>query len=206
MRTPDLNVAPDSAEFAAWSAAMRALPLIAPEQSAWPAIASRMHDASEDAAPQIAPRGRTRRLAVWSLAASIAAVSVWLALTGLSPISPASRVASAPDYAAQVDAAATDQQPIDAAQVALIERSAALEWWLRESCSADWPQDLGSATASVEIENLIANVDQRLTRSGSSAEEIQLWRHRVGLLEELVALQGEPIVLSIPARSDARVL
>ncbi len=205
MRSPDIKDAPDSAEFAVWSAALRALPLVAPEQSAWPAIAARTHGAAADKAAPIAPRQRTRRRAIWSLAASIAAFSVWLALADRTQFSPASRVASAPDIPAQVDVA-TAQQPMDAAQVALIERSGALEWWLRESGSADWPQDLGSATASVEIENLIANIDQRLTRTGSSAQQNQLWRRRIGLLEQLVALQGEPIALSLPARSDAQVL
>ena len=84
-------------------------------------------------------------------------------------------------------------------QAALVARSGRLERWLLESGSADWAQDLGAASANVEIENLIAGVDQRLTRSGNASEQDQLWLRRVSLLEQLVMLQGEPMAMSLPA-------
>ncbi|MEO6065704.1 MAG: hypothetical protein ABIP49_08015 [Lysobacterales bacterium] len=183
------------------SCSLRALPQVAPEHSAWEEIAPKLQAAS---ARNSALRTRTRgRWIVLAAAASLAVA--WLGAAQWNRIA-APATGGAATTAINEELAPRDDRASSAAQAALIERSGSLERWLVDSGSAQWPQDFGSASASVEIENLIANVDQRLSRSVSGAERNQLWQRRVGLLEQLVALQGEPLALSLASTSPAMVL
>ena len=197
--TPRVLISPPELELIASS--LRALPQVAPERSAWEEIASKLQAAS---ARNTALRTRTQgRWIVLAAAASFAIA--WLGLAQWNQVA-APVPHAAPTIAIHEEPAPRADRAWAAVQAALMERSGSLERWLVDSGSAQWPQDLGSASASVEIENLIANVDQRLTRSVSVAERGQLWQRRVGLLEQLVSLQGEPLALSMPSASVAMVL
>lgn len=202
MQSPDIVPLVSPAELDLLASALRDLPQVGPDESSWERIAPLLQSAA------VAPRSRDRATSRWipvAVAASLAVVSGWLGFAGLNGL--ATRPADAtPGAVAAVSSGGERQSAPSAAQVALIQRSSSLERWLVDSGSAQWPQDIGSASASVEIENLIANVDQRLTRSASDAERDRLWQRRVGLLEQLVTLQGEPLALSMPGVPAQRLL
>ncbi len=196
---PLVLVSPPELEKLASS--LRALQQVAPEHSAWKEIAPKLSAAS---ARNSSLRTRTRgRWIVLAAAASLAVA--WLGLAQWSRPAEPSREGAA-TLALNEPIKPRRAGESSAAEAALIERSGSLERWLIDSGSAQWPQDLGSASASVEIENLIASVDQRLSQSASGTERNQLWQRRVGLLEQLVSLQGEPLALSLPGASAAMLL
>lgn len=203
MQSPEIVPLVSVAELERVASALRALPQVAPEHSTWAGIESLL--ATAPARGTSASARAPARWITFAAAASLAVASAWLGVAQWNRIrQPAIEGKS---MTAQSAATGVGDSPGElSAQAALIERSASLERWLVESGSAQWPQDIGSASASVEIENLIANVDQRLTRSGNNAERGQLWQRRVGLLEQLVTLQGEPLALSLPNASVAMVL
>ena len=181
--------------------ALRALPQVAPERSAWPQLAAQLTaQAGASGTRDRASAGRGRR---YFVPAALAA-GIVLAFVATSTLrGPASRSGAAPATAtvaqpgASYSANATNtanatnpQTPEDAgAQLAALQqRSQALEHWLHETARAAAPlsgQDLAAAT---EIEDMIGLVDVQLgaqTRSGG----LPLWRHRVALLEDLTALR-----------------
>jgi len=194
MRSPDTIPLVSVPELERLARALQAMPQVAPGQSSWESISMRMQAPVRTPAHPRALHGRWFALAA---AASVAVASAWLGFAqgDRDAIQKPDRVAVAGIESPPERAAASTPT----AQEALVARSGSLERWLVESGSAQWPQDFGSASASVEIENLIAHVDQRLTRSSSNTERDQLWQRRVALLEQLVTLQGEPMALSIPA-------
>ncbi len=204
MQSPEVIPLVSPSELDRLAHALRDLPQVGPAQSSWEEIAPLLRALPVPRHIRASPR-RVGRWIPLAAAASVAAVSGWLGIAQWDRLAqPAMDPGPA---AAQVEPDARDGEPLQsAAQVALIARSGSLERWLVESGSAQWPQDIGSASASVEIENLIANVDQRLTRSSSDVERGQLWQRRVGLLEQLVTLQGEPMALSVPDSSGTMVL
>jgi hypothetical protein len=204
MQSPDAIPLVTPPELDRLASALRGLPQVGPAQSSWERIAPLLQSAAvaQEARPH---RRNASRWIPLAAAASVAVVSGWLGIAQWDRL--AQPAIDRSPVVARALPAARDAEPVQsAAQAALIERSGSLERWLVESGSAQWPQDLGSASASVEIENLIANVDQRLTRSSSVAERDQLWQRRVGLLEQLVTLQGEPMALSVPDSSGTLLL
>ncbi len=201
MQSPDIVPLVDPAELERLASALRSLPQVGPDPSPWTQIAPLLQAAS--AQPRN-PRPQARWIPV-AAAASLALVSGWFGFAPWNGRAPAA-IEGTTEVVVGTPAVGARQPAPSATQIALIQRSGSLERWLVDSGSAQWPQDIGSASASVEIENLIANVDQRLTRSGNDAERNQLWQRRVGLLEQLVTLQGEPLALSMPNASAPSVL
>jgi hypothetical protein len=158
--------------------AFSALPLDAPDRSAWPALAERI------AAAQPAPR---RRAARWLFAGAAAAALGAIALLPRDVLSP-----SLPDGGAVATAepasasAAPDGTPdVDA----LIAESARLENLLY---AVDAEALSASATAlSLEYEERVQRIDVALSDPSLSADErTALWERRVDLLREHAGLQG----------------
>lgn len=160
--------------------ALRALPTLAPERDAWPALAA-----------ALATRRPTPRHA-WPLA--LAACTLLVALSALgwrermrAPAAPAATVAHAAASSVMNGTAttATSNAPTLAQ---LQQRSRALERWLRQTGGDATPlpgQDLAAAT---EIENLIGLTDVELA-APRQTHALALWQRRVGLLEDLAALR-----------------
>lgn len=182
--------------------ALRALPQVAPEHSAWPQLAARL--TARTAAPTARDRASPRRRRYFVPAAIAAGVVLAVIATPLlrhlaspqpSALAPQLATVSQPAASSNTNAANTTnatntQIPADAgAQLAALQqRSQALEHWLHETTRAAAPlsgQDLAAAT---EIEDMIGLVDVQLgaqTRNG----DLPLWRHRVALLEDLTVLR-----------------
>lgn len=173
--------------------ALRALPMQAPERSAWPELVAALR--REQAPPR-------RRRYVLPIALAAAVVLAFVAAFALrqrasdpQPIvaTVAQPAASKVENAANgtnVKNVTTSENPIDANAklVALQDRSQALEHWLRETGSAATPLNGQDLAAVAEIEDMIGLVDVQL-EANSHANEVALWRRRVALLEDLTALR-----------------
>ena len=175
--------------------ALRALPQVAPAQSAWPQLAAQL--AAKGARDRASPRRR------YYIPAAIAAGTVLAVVAGallhlspqpsaLSPqVATVSQIpASTSTNAANTTNATNPQTAADAGEqlAALQQRSQELEHWLRETSRAAAPlsgQDLAAAT---EIEDMIGMVDMQLGAQQSNGG-LPLWRHRVALLEDLTVLR-----------------
>jgi hypothetical protein len=182
--------------------ALRALPLQAPAQSAWPQLAAQLAAQGMVRSPQSTGAMRATRRA-WRVPAALAAgvllvAIAWPLLRRDAP-APAPAVAAAtvsPPAASMTTNAANDANTTsgqgagaDAAQLAsLQERSQALEHWLRETQRAATPLSGQDLAASAEIEDMIALVDGQLGAAPRDSE-MALWRRRVALLEDLTALR-----------------
>jgi len=186
--------------------ALRALPQVAPERSAWPQLAAQLaaqHEAH--AAPggrmsvHHAPR-RWRRTLPAALAAGVLLAAVaWPLLRDGAP-APAAGVATVARPAASIPASAADKANATstqstnaagdaAAQLAsLQQRSQALEHWLRETRGAAAPLSGQDLAAAAEIEDMIGLVDGQLNAAPRD-DVLPLWRHRVALLEDLTTLR-----------------
>ena len=183
--------------------ALRALPQLAPERSAWPELAAQLSRKSQIANRKaMVAAGRARR---WFVPATIAAallvafaVSQRLQRTqdhsaATTTAATVARAAASIDTNAAESANGTNPQIATEAGgerqlTALQQRSQELEHWLRETSHAGAPlagQDLAAAT---EIEDMIGLVDGQLNAS-SHDSELSLWRRRVALLEDLTALR-----------------
>ena len=175
--------------------ALRALPQVAPAQSAWPQLAAQL--AAKGARDRASPRRRYYSPA--AIAAGTVLAVVAGALLHLSPqpsalspqVATVSQVpASSSTNAANTTNATNPQTAADASEqlAALQQRSQELEHWLRETSRAAAPlsgQDLAAAT---EIEDMIGMVDMQLGAQQSNGG-LPLWRHRVALLEDLTVLR-----------------
>ena len=175
--------------------ALRALPQLAPAQSAWPELAGRLQrDGST--ADRVPARRPWRRFVPAALAAGIALFAVAAILLQQHGHDSATVVATVAPAAASIsinaanEANATSTQPAgDAAQLAsLQQRSQALERWLRETERAAAPQPGLQIAATAELEDMIAIVDGQLG-AAAPRNELPLWRRRVALLEDLTALR-----------------
>ena len=181
--------------------ALRALPQVAPAQSAWPQLAAQLAAQTGGPAAQMRAKPRRRYFVPSALAAGIALAVIATSLlyqpaqvrgpqpSALSPqLATVAQVAASNDANATNTANATNPQDIGAQLAALQQRSQELEHWLHETARAATPlsgQDLAAAT---EIEDMIGMVDVQLgaqTRNGG----LPLWRNRVALLEDLTALR-----------------
>lgn len=166
------------------SAALRALPLEAPEPSAWPALAAA---AGRSGATQAR---RDSRFA-WAAAAAVAALAV--AIPWIVP-----RDADDGDRSTTPTVAEPTANDADARLVAdLIARNQALERALRED-GGGWAVDADYAMAAAQVEELIAAVDGQLAAIDAPREAEVLWRVRLALLQELATLRsgGEESLLA----------
>ena len=200
-RNRPLNRAPlDLAE------ALRALPLQAPEQSAWPELAAQLR---QSRTPTERPERFRRFVVPAALAAALAAVFI-ITNKAHEPVapSPVATIASAPassnTNSAQVNnvhnAASHAEQLI-----ALQQRSQALESWLRETGEAAAPLQGQDLVAATEIENLIGLVDVELS-APREMPDADLWQRRVALLEDLSALRYSNYRLAAGGRVTAASL
>lgn len=181
--------------------ALRAMPLHAPERSAWPELVAQLRGM------QAQPRSRRRYLLPAALAAGIVlAVLAAFALRHRT-VDPQTSVATvAQPGASKVENAANgtnvkDTNPFDGTLdnqtklVALQDRSEALEHWLHETGSAAAPLNGQDLAAAAEIEDMIGLVDVQLQASPNQ-REAALWRRRVALLEDLTALRYSSYTLA----------
>jgi len=181
--------------------ALRSLPQVAPEQSAWPQLAAQL--AAQGIARNAAavPARRKRRWAVpAALAAGIVlAAAAWPLLRRPDPAVGAPVATTTPAAASiRTNAAnsanvtstqsATDARSADAQLASLQQHSQALEHWLHETGRAAAPLSGQDLAAAAEIEDMIGLVDGQLN-SAPQDSELPLWQRRVALLEDLTALR-----------------
>jgi hypothetical protein len=171
--------------------ALRALPLAAPERSAWPELAAKLQRNPVELRTE-----RVRRFVVpAALAAALIGVFIFVQQPRESrtPEQTASHTPAIPATVAPASASSsansTQADEKSAAQLAALQqRSQNLERWLHDTGNAAAPlqgQDLAAAT---EIENLIGLVDVELA-APREAQDASLWQQRVALLEDLSALR-----------------
>ena len=172
--------------------ALRALPQVAPAQSAWPQLAATL--AAQGTRDRV--KARRRHFLPVAIAAGIALAVAATALLHLSPrpsaLGPQLATVSQPAASSSTNAAntanATTPQTAIEQLAALQQRSQELEQWLRETTRAAAPlsgQDLAAAT---EIEDMIGMVDMQLGAQQSNGG-LPLWQRRVALLEDLTVLR-----------------
>lgn len=192
------------------AAALRALPMQAPEHSAWPELAEKLSLESATGNRESKGSERIRRFLVpAALAAALASVFVvaYHARDSRPPVAgAATATVSLPAASSSMNSAKVDNVHNAASRAerlaALQQRSQALESWLRETGSAAMPlqgQDLAAAT---EIENLIGLVDVELSAPRESPDA-NLWQRRVALLEDLSALRYSNYQLAAGGRVTA---
>ena len=199
MSNPDLT-----GDLKSLPEALRALPQVAPERSAWSQLAAELaaqgvaKSASATRAPNAARRHRR-----WAVPAALAAVVLLAAVTWPRLQRPAASAVSVaatdPVHAASMvtNAAnstnATNPQPVEpaspSARLALLQQhSQALEHWLHETERAAAPLSGQDLAAAAELEDMIGLVDGQLNAAPPDSE-LPLWQRRVALLEDLTALR-----------------
>jgi len=189
--------------------ALRALPLAAPQRSAWPELAAQLQEQQVARAADRALRAeRVRRFVVpAALAAALAAVFIVTYQQRQAHMtSPASVTATvAPGTASSTvnGAQAANMKATDPGQLAALQkRSQDLERWLRETGDTAAPLQGQDLAAAAEIENLIGLVDVELA-APREAQDASLWRQRVDLLEDLSVLRYSNYQLAAGGRFDA---
>jgi hypothetical protein len=144
--------------------ALRALPLDAPDASAWPRLAARIAGAQR--------KPRTRRAPWLALAASL--------LAGLL-------FAGFGEWRTQPSAGATAQAD---ALPSLMAESAQLERLLA-AASDDTAGNASALVLSLQLEDRLRGVDAELARPGlADARRLALWRQRVELLHVAAGLES----------------
>ena len=181
--------------------ALRALPQVAPEQSAWPQLAAELRRESGIGNREWSgARSVRRRWAIpAALAASVALIAIGLALLrqhGVGETAPVVATSSSPAASISTNAAnnangtstQTSEVVDEAAQLAsLQQRSQALERWLRDTGRAAVPLPGPDLAAAAKLEDMIAVVDGQLGVAAGDIE-LPLWQRRVALLKDLAAL------------------
>jgi hypothetical protein len=172
--------------------ALRALPLQAPETSAWPELAAELRQSS--GANRESPRHELFRRFVLpaALAAALGVVFVvtqkpreTVAPTPVATVTPAA--ASSNTNSAKVGN--VHNAAMDARQLAALQqRSQDLERWLQQTGDTAMPLQGQDLVAATEIENLIGLVDVELA-APHETQDAGLWQRRVDLLEDLSALR-----------------
>lgn len=164
---------------AALGAALRDLPLAAPTASAWPDLERALRESGvvrEPAAPR--PVVRKRYAFAAALAAGLALFAVW-----------PNRVqtpGSAPSGDTPTTLAAATGPSVDG----LRDESQRIEGWLRKVSASGMPLGGQDLMAVTEVEDMIGLVDVQLGAvSDTSADAAALWRQRVDLLRDLVAIR-----------------
>lgn len=157
--------------------ALAALPLEAPDRSAWPALAA-----------QLSARRRrsgwpgTKRWPLAFAAAAVLALAVVLPLRLLSPDAVDDLEATAP-------ADAPVAAPADTRLAALMGESARLEALLALA-DDDRYASAPAAALAIDLEDRVRAVDAALAGAGDSDRRRVLWARRVGLLRELAGLES----------------
>jgi hypothetical protein len=169
--------------------ALRALPLAAPDRDVWAALAAQL-------APRPRLTSRRRHAIPLAIAAGVLALAAALivrhshtAVADVATIAqaPASTVANDTNVANATNEqnAATDGE----AQLVVLEsRSQELERWLSDTRGAATPLPAQDLAAAAEIEDLIGLVDVELAAAPRD-RSLDLWHHRVALLEDLTTLR-----------------
>lgn len=159
--------------------ALAALPLEAPDASAWPALAR-----------HLAPPRRARSR--WPLAMAAAAV-VGLAIFAVP------REASTPGVAATVaDAGTTAGGQGELA--ALMSESSRLER-LVAAASDDGASSASAAALSLALEDSLKDVDGELATSTDPARQLSLWQQRVDLLRDVARVETSRHYLAAQGRN-----
>jgi hypothetical protein len=185
--------------------ALRALPQVAPERSAWPQLAAQLVAqgkaamTSVDRLPQPL-RSRRRWLVPAALAAGVLLAAIGWPLLHRPAGTSMSVVATDPAPSASIGTNAANSTNVTSTQIAtdprdaaaqlavLQQHSQALEHWLHETERAAAPLSGQDLAAAAEIEDMIGLVDGQLN-SAPQESELPLWRRRVALLEDLTALR-----------------
>lgn len=190
--------------------ALRALPQLGPDESAWPRMLERLQREPDRIAA--VPRRRALRRYVWPAAVAamlVIAFSATLAVRRHSvsaPVAGESTQRAATESAAgasSVHNAAISTKSHDASSTndlaALQAHSRALEQWLRDTGAASVPQSAQDLAASTEIEDMIGLVDVQLgaADAGDTNAMRSLWQRRVALLEDLSTLRYSTNALSL---------
>jgi len=185
--------------------ALRELPQLAPQTSAWPELAARL--AVQRATPSL--RRHTLRRYVWPAGIAAAFVlafsAAWVFRAHPERATPAQTAATESSAGASLvhnAANSTNSHDVplatDIGIAALQTRSRALEQWLRDTGAASAPQSTQDLAASAEIEDMIGLVDIQLGAIDSTdAASLPLWRRRVALLEDLSTLRYSANALSL---------
>jgi len=160
--------------------ALRALPLQAPERSAWPELAAKLRDTKIG---EVQKHERVRRFVVpAALAAALA--GVFILTYRVTPAPPATATIAPPAASSSMNSV-----NVDSARLAVLQqRSQDLERWLRATGEAAMPLQGQDLVAATEIENLIGLVDVELA-APQEMRDAGLWQRRVALLEDLSVLR-----------------
>ena len=167
--------------------ALRELPGLTPPR----AVTARLDALIDDVATAEQQPPRTRSVARFALAASVA-LAVWVVWPKLGPqIGPVTPPVAAVETTTEDDAAADAGPSIDA----LMARSAYLESVLDTVPQRGRVQRVGTASTITALEDRVALIDAQLSGSGATVDEsgrTALWRERVGLMSTLVSLHAQP--------------
>ncbi|TLY50683.1 MAG: hypothetical protein E6K53_09715 [Gammaproteobacteria bacterium] len=188
--------------------ALRALPQLAPEASAWPALAAKLAAAPASTSgahlehrTASAPR-RAAGVRRFALPAALAAgamlafiataplrtpgarTAVVVQTPATNPVAAASSVHNVANDTNTGTANRQDGEGLDALQ----SRSHTLERWLRDTGAASAPKSAQDLAASAELEDMIGLVDVQLSGVDENAS-LPLWQRRVSLLEDLAMLR-----------------
>ena len=151
--------------------ALAALPMPAPERSAWPLLAARLQ--------QSRPRSARRRWPI-AVAAGLLALALlprgWLGMD--TPADLAATAGTADDASAQ------------RLQVAgLMAESAQLER-LVAAARDDGATSGTAAAVSLSLEDRLRTVDADLSAATSTAQQLPLWQQRVDLMRDMAAIEA----------------
>jgi hypothetical protein len=162
---------------------LQGLPLVSPPRDGWPAIEAALRSDQD--------RRRTARYAGWGLAAA-ASVALAFGLVLQRPSAgpeqqmPDPSLAQAQQAAQDQDAAGTPASTPPAETLeAMIALSQQLERRLRSTRAGTGDLPAGAIVYQVELEDLVAQVDEELSRRPDS---LKLWGQRVNLLMDLQQL------------------
>lgn len=151
--------------------ALAALPLEAPDRSAWPLLAAKLH-----------PR---RRLPRWPVALAAGLLALALLPTGWLPGTSETPTAETPIQAPTRGPTASAQR-LELA--ALMSESARLER-LVASASDDGASSGTAAAMSLELEDELRALDAELEANRDPARQLALWQQRVQLMRDVAAVE-----------------
>ena len=154
-------------------AALRALPLLAPERSAWPALQARLAARRR--------RAIAKRWVPALAAAALIALAVAPLLRKTAPAGPATTTTASAPAAAQPDA--TLAKLIDA------NRGAEARRRLQRGLSSELDGD--AALASAQLEDLVGLVDVQLQSVSDPKQSAALWQRRLDLVNTLTRVESQ---------------
>jgi len=199
MSNPDLT-----GDLKSLPEALRALPQVAPERSAWPQLAAElsMRGMTKPASAARVP-ATARRHWRWVVPAALAAgvllaAGAWpllqrppataITAAATDPAHGASMVTNAANSTNATNAQSTEPASAASRLALLQQHSQALEHWLHETERAAAPLSGQDLAAAAELEDMIGLVDGQLNAAPPESE-LPLWQRRVALLEDLTALR-----------------